>query len=85
MNTIPDGILQAPGFHFFSLGYLKKEVLRLVDITNKPKLAIRPKVNSQPITDLKDEKTKKKLECATKKKHDAIIFVLLCRPPLLVT
>lgn len=67
-KTMPYATLQALGFHYSLLDYLEKRAVWFINITDKPKLAIKPEDNNQPITDSEDEKVKKRLECATKKK-----------------
>lgn len=68
LDTILNNILQTLDFYHFPLDYLEKRVLQFVDVTDKLELAIELKDNSQPITNSKDEKTRKKLEHAAKKK-----------------
>lgn len=72
METIPDATLQALGFYHSSLGYLEEGVLWFVDVIEKLELAIEPEDEGYPITDSKDEKARKELERATKRKsqHD---------------
>lgn len=67
-DTIPDNTLQALDFYVFILGYYEKKVLRFIDITNKPELAIDfgQIDNSEPITDFQDEKARKVLERTAK-------------------
>lgn len=76
-NTIPDSILQALAFHFPPLGYLEKELLPFVDVTDKPEVIIELKGNNQFITDSEDKKARKKIEHIIKKKSSVIIFMLL--------
>ena len=56
-----------------------------MDVIDKPELVIKLELvdDDQLITDSKDEKMKKKLEHAAKKKHGIIISVFLCGPLLL--
>ena len=68
LETIPDTTLQALGFHYSPLGYSEKKAPLFVDVTDKPKIAIEPKDNGQPITDSEDEKIKKKVERVAEKK-----------------
>lgn len=68
METILDATLQALEFHYSPLGYPEKRALQCFDITNKPELAIELEDNSQQIVDFEDEKTRKKLEHAAKRK-----------------
>lgn len=70
LDIIPDGILLVLGFQLFTLGYSEEGMTRFVDVTDEPKLTIeRESVdNGQPITDSKNEKLKKKLEYAAKRK-----------------
>lgn len=70
LDTILNDILQALGFHLSPLDYCKKRVPQFVNITDKPKLVIKPKPidNGQPITDSKNQKVWKRLECAIKNK-----------------
>lgn len=70
LDPIPNGILQALGFHLSLLSYHEKRALQFLDGTDKPELAFKPDPGdkSQLITDFKDEKLRKKLEHATKKK-----------------
>ena len=56
------------GFYHSLLGYLEEGTLRFVNVTNKLELAIGPEDNGQPITNSKDEKVRKKLECVAKRK-----------------
>lgn len=67
LETISDVILQTLGFHHFPLDYLKERAPRFVDVTNKSELAIEPEDDVQPITDSKDVKVRKRLECTAKK------------------
>ena len=68
METIPDATLQALDFHHSPLDYFEEGAPRVVDVTDKPELTIELEDNSQPITDSEDEKVRKSLECAAKKK-----------------
>ena len=68
LETILDNILRAHSFNRFSLDYLKKGAPRFVDSTNEPKLVIEPEDNNQPITNSEDEKARKWLNWAAKRK-----------------
>ena len=68
LETIPDMTLQVLGFDSSPLHYFEERAPRFVDFTNKPELAIEPEDDNQPITDFQDEKAKKRLERAAKKK-----------------
>ena len=83
-ETIPNATLKALGFYHSPLVYLEERTPQFVNVTDKPKLAIEPEDNGHPITDSEDEKMRKRLKCIVKKKHNAIIFVLLCNSPLLL-
>lgn len=68
LEIILDATLQALGFHYSLLGNFEEKALQIVDVTDKPELVIEPENNGQPITDPKDEKMRKRLECIAKKK-----------------
>lgn len=68
LETIPDTILQALSFYHFPLGYFEKKTLWLVDNMVKPELVIKLMDNYESIIDFKDEKVRKRLEHAVKKK-----------------
>ena len=84
LKTISDATLRALGFHNFPLSYLEEGPPWFVNTTDKPELAIKPKDNNQPITNSEDEKARKRYNAQLRKKHGAIIFVLLCSRPLLL-
>ena len=50
------------------MGYLKEEGPWFVDVIDERELAIQPEDKDQPITDTEDEKARKRLEHAAKKK-----------------
>lgn len=68
-DIIQEGILAARDFHL-SPWIILKETLWFVDITDKSESAIefKPDDNSQPITDSKNEKTKKRFKHVVKRK-----------------
>lgn len=68
MEIIPNATLRALGFHHFLFVYLEEKTSQFVDVTDKPELAIEPKVDGQPIIDSEDEKAKKELERVAKRK-----------------
>ena len=67
-ETILNAILQALNFHYSFLGYLEKAAPWFIDVIDKSKLAIESKDNGQPITDSEDEKMRKGLKRAAKRK-----------------
>ena len=67
-KTIPDATLQALAFYHSPLKYFEEKAPRFVDVTDKLELAIEPKVDNQPITDFKNEKVRKGLKRAAKRK-----------------
>ena len=68
LETIPNATLQSLSFHHSLLGYFEEEAPLFIDVTDKQELAIEPEDNNKPIMDSKDEKARKKLECAAKRK-----------------
>lgn len=68
MEKIPNTILLALGFHYFSLNYLKEGIPRFINVTDKLELAIEPEDNSQLITDFEGEKVRKRLKHISEKK-----------------
>ena len=72
METIPNATIRALSFHHSLLSCLEEGALQFIDVTDKLELTIEPKNNGQPITDSKDQKVRKRLERAAKRKarHD---------------
>lgn len=56
------------GFHHSPIGYLEGGAPRFVDVTDELELAIELEDNNQAIIDSQDEKARKRLEHAGKKK-----------------
>ena len=67
LETIPNATLQALGFYYSPLGYLKKGTPRFADITDKPELKIKLENDNQPITKSMNEKARKRLDRAAKR------------------
>ena len=78
-KTILDATLQALGFHYSPLGYLEEGTPQFVDVTDKPEFAIEPENDGQPITDSEDEKIRKGLERAAKRKAQRDNLYVLVR------